>query len=98
MFCNYNITKQPKLLATILITIPISMALFVVAKPFIILLLTNKWIPMIHYLQLLCIVGTLLPIQLINIQLLLVLRKSKLTFKIGMIKNNLIILNIIIIY
>ena len=81
---------------TLLLMVPISTILFVVAKPFVILLLTEKWGPMIPYLQLLCIVGILLPIHAINVKILLAQGKSRLNFNLSLLKNGLRILNLII--
>lgn len=78
--------------------VPILITLIVVAKPLIILLLTHKWAPMIPYLQLLCIVGILYPIHLVNIQVLNAQGKSNLNFRLSFIKNSLRVLNIIIMY
>lgn len=83
---------------TLILLAPLSIILMVVAKPFVILLLTQKWAPIIPYLQWLCIKGVLYPIHLINIQVLLALGKSKLNFNLNIIKNGLRILNIIMMY
>jgi len=77
---------------------PLMLTLIVVAKPFIILLLTEKWAPMIPYLQLLCIIGVLYPLHAINVQVLIAQGKSNLNFKLSMLKNALRIINIIIMY
>lgn len=78
--------------------VPLLLGLIVVAKPFVIVLLKEKWAPMIPYLQLLCIIGILYPLHLINVQALVAQGKSKLSFKLGLIKNGLRVLNIFITY
>ena len=83
---------------TMFITVPIMVTLIVVAKPFVLLMLTEKWAPMTPYIQLLCIVGLLFPIHLINVKLLQAQGRSNLNFKIAAIKNLLRISNIAIIY
>jgi teichuronic acid exporter len=83
---------------TLIFTIPILITLMVVAKPFVILLLTEKWAPMIPYLQLLCIVGLLVPIHAVNIQVLMAQGKSNLNFRLTIIKNGLRIINIFAMY
>ena len=83
---------------TMIFIVPLLIVLIVAAKPFVILLLTQKWAPMIPYLQLLCVAGVLYPIHLVNVQVLLAQGKSKLHFNITMIKNGLRILNIIVMY
>ena len=83
---------------TLIFTIPILISLIVIAKPFVILMLTEKWAPMIPYLQLFSILGILYPLQAINIQVLIGKGKSNLNFRLSMMKNSLRILNLIIMY
>jgi O-antigen/teichoic acid export membrane protein len=77
---------------------PLMVTLIVVAKPFVILLLTEKWAPMIPYLQLLCVIGVLYPLHAVNIQVLIAQGKSNLNFRLDLIKNFLRIINIAIMY
>ena len=42
---------------------PIIMCLLIVAKPFVVLIITEKWLPSVPYLQLLCIVGLITPVN-----------------------------------
>jgi O-antigen/teichoic acid export membrane protein len=83
---------------TIFIIVPIMSILIVIADSFVLELLTQKWAPMIPYLRLLCIVGLLYPIHVVNVQALVAQGKSNLNFKLEIIKNSLRILNIIITY
>jgi len=83
---------------TMVFTAPLLVTLMVVAKPFVLLLLTEKWAPMIPYLQLLCVVGFFYPIQLVNVQVLQAQGKSNLNFRIAVIKNLLRIVNIALMY
>ena len=78
--------------------VPLAAILIVIAKPFILLLLTEKWLPMAPYFQLLLLAGVLYPMQLINVQVLSAQGKMKLTFNLSMIKNTLRVLNVIIMY
>ncbi|MDY0222512.1 MAG: lipopolysaccharide biosynthesis protein [Desulfobacterium sp.] len=79
-------------------TAPILVTLMVVAEPFVRLLLTDKWAPMIPYLQLLCIAGFLYPIHLVNVQVLQAQGRSDLNFRLTVIKNSLRIINIAVMY
>ena len=79
-------------------TAPVLVTLMVVAEPFIIVLLTDKWAPVIPYLQLLCLAGFLYPVHLVNIQILGAQGKSNLTFRLAIIKNGFRIINIAIMY
>jgi O-antigen/teichoic acid export membrane protein len=83
---------------TMVFMIPLLVTLIVVAEPFVILLLKEKWAPMIPYLQLLCIVGILYPMHAINIQVLKAQGKSKLNFRLTLVKNAFRIINIIVMY
>jgi O-antigen/teichoic acid export membrane protein len=83
---------------TMFIIVPLLATLIVVAEPLVLLLLKEKWAPMIPYLQLLSIVGILYPLHLINVQTINSLGKSNLNFRLEIIKNSLRVLNIIIMY
>lgn len=83
---------------SMMIIMPLMVTLAVVAEPFILLLLTDKWAPMIPYLQLLCIVGFLYPLQSVNIQILFAQGKSRLNFHLSLIRNGLRIVNIVVMY
>lgn len=83
---------------TLVFTMPLLVMLMVVAKPFVILLLTEKWAPMIPYLQLLCVVGLLYPIHAVNVQVLLAQGRSNLNFRLEILKGGLRVMNIAIMY
>ncbi len=83
---------------TMFFIVPLLVLLIIVSKPFVIILLTEKWAPMIPYLQLLCIIGLFYPIQLINISVLKAQGKSRLNFHLGLAKNILRALNILLMY
>ena len=83
---------------TLAITVPLMTILIVTAEPFVFLLLSEKWAPMIPYFQLLCIVGVLYPIHAINVQVLQAQGKSNLNFRLAVLKNSLRIVNISVMY
>ena len=83
---------------TLFIIIPIMSILIINANSLVFLILTEKWMPMVPYMQLLCITGILTPFHSGNIQLLMACGKSQLNFKMTMIKGVLRLLNIIISY
>lgn len=76
----------------------IMILLIVTAKPFVILLLTEKWSGMIPYMQLLCITGIFYPINMMNVQFLMGQGKSNKNFVLGIIRNVTAILNLVIMY
>lgn len=76
---------------TAFVTFIILLGLFVISKCFIILLIGEKWLPSVHYLQILCFVGLLMPLISININVLNVKGRSDLSLKIVLLKVILII-------
>lgn len=80
----------------VLVNFPMMIGLAVVARPLVLLLLTEKWIPCIPYLQLLCVVGLMFPLQLINLNVLQAMGRSDLFLRLEIIKKVLIALNIMI--
>ena len=83
---------------SLIFIIPLIVSLIVVAQPFVILLIKEKWAPMIPYLQLLSVAGILYPIHMVNIQALTAFGKSRLSFNISLFRNLLRILNILLMY
>lgn len=83
---------------SLLFITPMLFGLIVVAEPFVRLLLTDTWAPMIPYLQLLCVAGILKPINTVNVQTIIALGNTKLAFKINFLRNSLRIVNIILMY
>ena len=53
-----------------MINFPTMIGLAIVAKPLTLVLLTVKWLPCVPYLQMLCMVGMLYPLQVINLDVL----------------------------
>lgn len=79
-----------------LITFPLMIGLATVAKPLVLILLTEKWLPCVPYLQLLCIIGMLYPIQAINLNALNAQGRSDLHLKLDITNKILIIISIAI--
>ncbi len=77
---------------------PFSAILIVIAKPLFLILLTEKWLPMVPYFQLLLIAGVLYPLHMVNVQALVAQGKTNLNFRISMIKNSFRIINIVVMY
>ena len=79
-----------------LVNFPMMIGLAVIARPLVLVLLTEKWTESIPYLQLLCLVGLLFPVILINSNLLFALGRSKIHLRVEIIKKVLILMNIAI--
>ena len=80
----------------VFINFPLMIGLAVVARPLVLVLLTEKWTPCIPYLQLLCLVGLMYPLHVINLNVLQALGRSDLFLRLEVIKKVLIALNILI--
>ncbi len=78
----------------ILVNFPMMIGLAVIAHPLVIILLTEKWVESIPYLQLLCMVGLLYPVHLINLNVLQALGRSDLFLRLEIIKKVLVVINI----
>jgi O-antigen/teichoic acid export membrane protein len=78
------------------IQFPLMLGLAAIAKPLVILLLTEKWAPSIPYLQALCFVGLLYPLHLLNLNVLTAKGRSDLFFRLEVVKKALIVLNIVV--
>lgn len=81
-----------------LFTVPIMITLIVVSEPFVLLLLTDLWLPMVPFMQLLCILGIIYPVNAINQQVLKSQGKSKLIFFLKLFSGALNLLNIIFLF
>ena len=72
---------------TAFIVFPIMTLLCVLAKPLIIVMITEKWIACVPYLQLMCIWWIWIPIHSINLNILLVKGRSDLFLRLEVIKK-----------
>ena len=70
-----------------LMIFPMMAGLAAVATPFIRVLLTDKWLPSVPYMQLMCIVSALYPIEATDLQAMNALGRSDLYLKTEIIKK-----------
>jgi len=89
---------QRALTMTALINFPLMAGLAAAAEPFIRFAITDKWLPAVPYLQLLCAVGALYPLQQINLNALKAQGRSDLYFRVEMLTKAFIIAAILITY
>ena len=73
--------------STMLISFLLMLGLAVIAKPMIITLIGEKWLPSAVYLQLLCFVGMLYPLHALNLNMLNVQGRSDLFLRLEIIKK-----------
>lgn len=78
----------------VFINFPIMIGLVAIARPLVLVLLSEKWAESIPYLQLLSFLGLLYPLHVINLNLLQGLGRSELFLRLEVIKKVLIIVNI----
>lgn len=81
-----------------LIIFPAMLGLAIVAKPFVLLLLTEKWLPCVPYLQMLCIVGALYPFYTLYAKVLLAIGESGLFFRLHLLQKGIVVLSILVMY
>jgi len=74
-----------------LMNFPLMIGLAIMARPLVLALLTEKWAGSIVYLQLLCVVGLLFPLHVVNLNVLQALGRSDLFLRLELIKKMLIV-------
>ena len=79
---------------TMLITFACMLGLAAVAKPLIVLLIGEKWLPAVSFLQIICFAGMLYPLHAINLNILQVKGRSDLFLKLEIIKKVIAVLPI----
>lgn len=82
-----KIGYQKVIKCTMLISFPLMLGMAAVAKPMILLLLGEKWLPCVPFLQIVCFQQLLYPLHAINLNLLQVRGRSDLFLKIQIAKK-----------
>lgn len=72
---------------TMLITFACMLGLAAVAKPLILILIGEKWLPAVYFLQIICFSGMLYPLHAINLNILQVKGRSDLFLKLEVMKK-----------
>jgi teichuronic acid exporter len=81
-----------------MVNFPLAVGLALVARPLVLTLLTDKWVPCVPYLQLLCLAEMLYPLHAINLNVLKAQGRSDLFFRLEVIKKGLVIVAIVVTY
>ena len=89
---------QKSLTTLMMIITPLMLGLVVVARPLVLLLLTERWLPCVPFLRLLCIIGILWPLHVINLNVLKAVGRSDLFFRIQVLKPIIAIIAIVVTY
>ncbi len=82
--------------STMLVTFACMLGMAAVAKPMIVILIGEKWLPAAHYLQIICFAGMLYPLHAINLNILKVKGRSDLFLKLEIIKKIIAVLPILL--
>jgi len=81
---------------TMLITFACMLGLAAIAKPLILILIGDKWLVSVEYLQIICFSGMLYPLHAINLNMLQVKGRSDLFLKLEVIKKILAVIPIVL--
>ncbi len=80
----------------VMVNFPMMIGLAAVARPLVLVLLTERWAESIPYLQAFCFLGLLFPVHAINLNVLQALGRSDLFLRLEIVKKVLIVINIAI--
>jgi len=75
------------LISTMMITFALMLGLAAVAKPLIVILIGEEWLPCVLYLQLMCFSTMLYPLQAMNLNIITISGRSDLFLKLEIIKK-----------
>ena len=87
---------KKSLFYTFLVTAPIMVMVTLLAKPLILVLLTDKWLPSVVLLQYLCLARLFTPLSAINMNILNAIGRSDLFMKVDFIKIPLLLIILVI--
>lgn len=95
---NENLRKvfKKSLVYSAFLIFPAMLGLMAVAEPLVATLLTEKWLPSVFYLQLLCVVGMLLPLQALNLSIIKSKGRSDLYLRLEIVKKTLVVINVLV--
>ncbi|MDO5687265.1 MAG: lipopolysaccharide biosynthesis protein [Neisseria sp.] len=79
---------------TMMITFALMLGMVAVAKPMVLVLIGEKWMPAVLYLQIMCFAGMLYPLHAINLAMLQIKGRSDLFLKLEIYKQIIMILPI----
>ncbi len=80
---------------TCFLVFPMMFGLAAVAKPLVLILLTDKWLPCVPYLQLSCITFAFYPLHIANLQAIMALGRSDIFLVLEFIKKTVVIIIIL---
>lgn len=80
-------TFRKFLMYSAMLTFPLAFGLAAIAKPLILLLIGEQWLPCVRYLQIMSLYGAIYPLQQLNLNILSVLRHSEYFLRLEIIKK-----------
>jgi O-antigen/teichoic acid export membrane protein len=89
---------QKALTTLMFLNFPIMAGILITAKPAVSIILTEKWLPCVPYLQLLCIIGLIYPLQVLNLNILMAMGRSDLFLRLEILKKILVVISIAVTY
>ena len=78
------------LVSFMVLTLPLMLGLAVVARPLVLVLFGEKWLPCVQYLRVLSFAGALWPLQVVNLDVVMAVGRSDLFLRLEIIKKVLI--------
>jgi teichuronic acid exporter len=82
------------LLIMLMVHTPLMIGMAAVARPLVLVMLTDKWAACIPYFQLLCLAGLLAPLHMMNVNVIQAVGRSDLYFRVEIVKKVLTVINI----
>jgi O-antigen/teichoic acid export membrane protein len=89
-----KLTYQRVIKATMLVTFAFMLGLAAIAKPMILILIGEKWLLAVGYLQIICFAAMLQPLHAINLNMLMVKGRSDLFLRLEIIKKSIAVIPI----
>ena len=80
------ITRRSIRISSYVLT-PLLCGVAIVAEPLVLLVLTEKWLPCVPFLQILCINSALMPLQTANVQAIYAVGRSDIVLKLNIFKK-----------
>lgn len=86
---------QKALITLMLVNFPLMIGAFVLARPLVLALLTEKWMPCIPYFRLLCVLGLIFPLNWVNMNALYAIGRSDLCLRVQIAQKTLTVIGLI---
>ncbi|MDR2345138.1 MAG: lipopolysaccharide biosynthesis protein, partial [Planctomycetaceae bacterium] len=91
-----KLAYQKTIKTTMLISFTCMFGLAAIAKPLLLTLIGEKWLPAVEYLQIICFAGMLYPLHALNLNILQVKGRSDLFLKLEIVKKVIAVIPIVL--